>query len=360
MELSEQNVLFFSRSTQHGGTENVILQLCEIFKPYVNKIVICSAAGFNKDKLKKLGIIHYEIPDIENKRVETVLAVCKTIKKIYRKEKITVIHTHCRMAAFYIQILGLYKHCFFINTSHTVFFDKKVLNRYVYKNAHKIACGEMVKKNLSEFYGIKEVEVIHNAVKPFEDEMRVDPGLAQMKTEGYFLIGNVSRLSKEKGVEYFISAIPMVLECRKDVRFFIIGSGQEEHKLKRMCDDLGIDGVVVFMGYRTDIQNVIKQMDLMVLSSLMEGLPLTPIETYSTGKTIVATAVDGTVEIVRDGVDGYLVEPGNSRAIADKIIHLIEHPEIRKQMEKAALQRYKEEFSFDKLAKSYIEYYEKL
>ena len=67
MLLSEQNVLFFSRSNAHGGTENVILQLCEILLPLVNKIVIVTAEGFPTEELQLMGVKHYLVPDIEKK-----------------------------------------------------------------------------------------------------------------------------------------------------------------------------------------------------------------------------------------------------------------------------------------------------
>ena len=90
---------------------------------------------------------------------------------------------------------------------------------------------------------------------------------------------------------------------------------------------------IEFMGFRADIQNIMSQVDLIVLSSLWEGLPLTPMEAFSVGKTIVATSVDGTVEIVKDGENGYLVEPRNSEELANAICKLIDNEPIRKKFE---------------------------
>ena len=109
MEGKEQNILFFTRTMNLGGIENVILQLCEIFKPIVNKIIVCSCGGVNVEKLDNLGIKHYLIPDIENKSFSTIVSVSRTISKIVQEENITIIHTHHRMAAFYISLLKLYK-----------------------------------------------------------------------------------------------------------------------------------------------------------------------------------------------------------------------------------------------------------
>ena len=67
MRLQDQNVLFFTRTMALGGTENVVLQLCEVFRPLVNRIVVCSSGGINEEKLKAMGIAHYTVPDIEQK-----------------------------------------------------------------------------------------------------------------------------------------------------------------------------------------------------------------------------------------------------------------------------------------------------
>ena len=101
-------------------------------------------------------------------------------------------------------------------------------------------------------------------------------------------------------------------------------------------------------------------MDLVVLSSLWEGLPLTPIEAFSVGKTIVATAVDGTVEIVEDKINGLLVEAKHSEQIADRVKYMMENPSEKKQMEANAYLRYITEYSFSNLAEAYIKYYESM
>lgn len=362
MNLQEQNILFFTRTMQLGGTENVILQLCEIFKPLVNKIVVCSCGGINVEKIEKMGIKHILIEDIENKSFPIMLKVIKSLKKIIKDEKISVIHTHHRMAAFYISLLRLYRDCIFINTSHNTFYDKKFLTKFAYKQGHLIACGQMVKKNLVDVFGLPEnqVTVIHNAVKAFDGNVKKDFLIEEMHEKGFFVVGNIGRLSEQKGMEYFIKAIPEVMQKCPNTRFVIVGSGEEEEMLKQLSNELEVDEYLTFLGYREDIQNLMSQIDLIVLSSLWEGLPLTPIEAFSVGKTIVATAVDGTVEIVDDGVDGCLISPKQSKQIADKIIWFIDNDDIRRKMESNSLIHYRNEFSFEKLKSNYCSYYERL
>ena len=361
MKLKSQNILFICRGTQHGGTENVVLQLCEILKPQVNKIVVCSSDGFHVSALSKLEIRHYKIPDIEQKSPRTVFITASIIKKIIKQEKITIIHTHHRMAAFYISFLQLYKKCIFINTSHNTFKNKRYLTRFSYKHGHLVACGEMVKKNLVNYFELPpdKITIIHNAVKPFNGNVIQDDLIKEMHKQGFFVVGNIGRLTKQKGMEYFINAMPDVIKKHKKIRFVIVGSGEDEQKLNELVKKRMVNEYVTFLGYRNDIQNLMSQLDLIVLSSLWEGLPLTPIEAFSVGKTIVATDVDGTGEIVQDGVNGCLISPYKSELIAEKICFLIDNPSIKINYEKRAIERYKKEFLLDKFAESYIEYYER-
>lgn len=362
MELKKQNLLIFTRTMQAGGTENVVLGLCEVFGPLVNKIVVCSGGGLNVDKLAAMKIQHYQIPDIENKNPLTVLHVVKRLKTIVKQEHITVIHTHHRMAAFYISAMRLYKKCLFINTSHNVFEDKKRLTQFAYKKGNLIACGERVKENLTGFYGLaeKQVKVIRNGVKPFWGCEKENPFIKELHNQGYFLVGNVGRLSEQKGMEYFIRAIPEVVKRNANVRFLMIGSGEKEEELKLLAKETGAAAYLYFLGYRDDVQNLMAQLDLLVLSSLWEGLPLTPMEAYSVGRTIVATAVDGTVEIVRDGIDGFLVPSRDSHGIAERISYMVENDSVRHELERNAAERYQSEFSFEVFAEAYISYYEGL
>lgn len=360
MNLENQNLLLFSRTMGLGGTEKVVLQLCEILKPHVNKIIVCSSGGKNVDVLCDMGLKHYEIPDIESKSLKNIASVSKLLLQIIKEENITVIHTHHRMAAFYVSLLGLYRKCTFLNTCHNTFTNKKALTRFAYKHANLIACGEMVKKNLVDFFNLPEsqITVIHNAVKPFEGSVVNDPLIEQFHKEGCFVFANIGRLSEQKGMEYYIRAVPKVIIKHPEARFLIVGVGEDEEKLKTLVDELQVLDYVFFLGYRTDVQNLIAQVDLIVLSSLWEGLPLTPIEVFSAGKTIVATAVDGTVEIVRDRKTGLLIEPRNASKIAEKAIWAIEHQEQIQKMEHSAYKVYIKKFSFESLKRNYVKYYE--
>lgn len=360
MDLTKQNILFITRTMGLGGTETVVLQLCAIFKPMVNNIVVCSCGGENVKRLEKMGIRHYTIPDIEYKSPLAMLKIAYRLCSIVYNERITVIHTHHRMAAFYVAILGLYKKCVFINTSHNTFHNKKNFTAFSYKHASVIACGDMVKKNLVDYFGLsnQKVTVIRNAVAPFNGEIIKDEIIEKLRSEGCFVVGNIGRLTEQKGMEYYIEALPEILNNNTKVHFLVIGIGELEQKLRDLAKQLQVDDHVHFLGYRNDIQNLISQIDLVVLSSLWEGLPLTPIEAFSVGRTVIATKVDGTVEILKNGENGYLIPRRSYRAIAEKTIDLLNHPDRRRNLEKCAYRTYEEGFSIDRFARDMIAYYE--
>lgn len=361
MRLEKQNLLFFTRTMGQGGTENIILQLCEILQLLVNKIVVCSCGGVNVKVLDEMGIKHYTIPDISKKKLISILKVYRELKRIIREEKITVIHSHHRMAALYTEFVaptGVVK----IANAHNTFTDKKKLTRLAYRNTRLIAVGEMVKRNLVDVFNIpdQQVAVIHNAVKPFDGNIQSIAVLEQERRAGHVLVGNVGRLSEQKGMSYFIEAAEITLQKYPEARFFIIGDGEDKAYLHSLVKDKGLTKAVFFLGYRTDVQNAMSQLDFIVLSSLWEGLPLTPIEAYSVGKPVIGTAVDGTPEIIKDSTDGYLVEAKNPKAIAEKVNYLIEHRDICRRMGEKALEKYQREFSLQQFSNRYINFYKEI
>lgn len=361
MVLEKQNILFIVRTMGLGGTENVVLQLCEILAGRVNKIVVCSSGGVHESKLQTMGIKHYTIQDVANKNPVSMLRIYHLIKSIIKREKITIVHSHHRMAAFYAE-LAAPKGVIKVANAHNTFQDKKKLTQFAYRNTEIIAVGEMVRENLTDFFKIPEsqVSVIHNAVKPFEGVVQKISTLDIEKKEGHILIGNIGRLSEQKGMNYFIDAAEIVTRNHPEARFVIVGDGELKNQLHERVKSKHLQDVFLFLGYRNDIQNVISQLDFIVLSSLWEGLPLTPIEAYSVGKTVIGTAVDGTQEIIRNGIDGYLIEPRSAAQIAQKIENLLDQPKIRRKMELQAVQRYQNEFSFEKLKQSYLKLYKEL
>lgn len=356
------NVLFFTRTMGIGGTEKIVLQLCESLKPNLDSISVVSCGGVNETNLCELGIKHYKIPDIEKKDIWTFFIVFKTIIGIIKKENITIVHTHHRMAAFYARLISFFFRFIFVHTAHNTFTDKKLFTRFSLNKCKIIAVGEVVKTNLTKYYGLdaNNITVIHNSIEEDKNEIVPIDEIQLARKQKYFCVGNVGRLSKQKGMVYFVNAIPNILNENKKAKFFIIGDGEDSDKLHQLVSELGLTNDVFFLGFRSDVINVMKQLDVIVLSSLWEGLPLTPIEAFSVNKTVIATDVDGTGEIVRNGVNGILIEPKDSLAIAKAVCLLIDNLNLRQELQNNANKTYYEYFDISYFKKKYKDFYASL
>lgn len=357
------NILMFTRCMGSGGTEKVILQLCEALKKSGNRVIVCAANGVGADKLKQLGIPYVEIPDMQKKSLSVMRSILKSVTHLIQAEEIDIVHTHHRMAAFYLYLIKKFKcrQIKTLNTIHNTFTDKKALTKTAFNHTLNVAVGKNVKDNMMHDYGIRQdrLQVIYNAI----DNSCVRNEKIQMietLSEQYFIVGNIGRINTQKGFEFYVEAAQSIKAQHLPIKLLIIGDGVLRNEIENLAAKKGVNDIVLFMGFQSNILNVIRNLDLVVLSSLWEGFPLTPIETFSMGKTIVATDVPGTVEIVKDGYNGIIVPMKNGKAIAEAITKLYENDELRKQLEANAYTTYKEKFSYEAFCENYSAVYRNL
>jgi glycosyltransferase involved in cell wall biosynthesis len=146
------------------------------------------------------------------------------------------------------------------------------------------------------------------------------------------LIAIVAQLIERKGHSYLLRAMPAILEEHPNTMLLVLGRGSLAAKLKNQVDSLGIGDNVVFAGFRRDIPKLLHELDILVHPASMEGLGVAILQAMAAGVPVVATPVGGIPEAVKDGVNGYLVPPKDSDAIADAVIRLLADPELRARM----------------------------
>ncbi len=166
------------------------------------------------------------------------------------------------------------------------------------------------------------------------------------------LVGMVARVNPQKDYDTLAAAAALVLTRRPDARFIVVGDNSvvdlnREHyaHVSRRLMDLGIADKFIFTGFRSDTANIISALDIFVLCTHREGLPLAILEAMALGKTIVATAVDGIPEVITHGVTGFLHAHGDSERLADAILGCIEDPGLSKKIGAAARERCKQEYN---------------
>lgn len=348
------NILLLTRCMGSGGTETVILQLARCYREAGYGVFVCGEDGPGGDKLRAMEIPFFPIPDMQCKKPAVMLKILSTIGSLLRQHKITVVHTHHRMAAFYATLLRPFYGFAFLNNVHNTFTDKKALTRFSFRGAVNIAVGCAVRDNLVADYGLPEtcIRVIPNAVMPPVLSGNTDPLLGALREQGKFIIANIGRVNTQKGYEYYLEAAKLLQDM--PFAFLVVGDGVRLEEMQQKALDLGLSDSVHFLGFRTDVSDVIAQCDLVVLSSLWEGFPLTPIEVFSVGKTIVATAVPGTLEIVTHEENGLIVPLKDPAAIAEGILRLYRDPDLRSRLEKQGQCTYREKFSYDAFCQHYL------
>ncbi len=169
----------------------------------------------------------------------------------------------------------------------------------------------------------RRIHVIPNAIDPARYD-GTDPGgrdrLLELFTEPpRRVIGAAGRLSPEKGYGVFVEAAAALVRDCPDVGFVHFGDGPLRAELEQRVERLGLGGRFVFAGFRTDLHRVYRHLDLFVLPSYTEGLPVVVLEAFASGVPVVATAVGGTPEVVADGENGRLVPAGDPAALARAI-----------------------------------------
>ena len=207
---------------------------------------------------------------------------------------------------------------------------------------------------LVKIYSGIEVEQFQN--QPSNPELKSRFGIEPQET----VIGVVSKLWKGKGHEILIDAIARLLERGYSIKLLIVGEGYLEGRLKEKVKHLGMERVVVFTGFWSNVPEVTAILDISALPSFYEGMGRVVLEAMAAGKPVVASRVGGLTELVEDQVTGYLIPPGDVDALVKRLEALITNPDLRKEMGRRGSQRVGEKYSAETMVKKIHEVYGKL
>ncbi|MCA1961072.1 MAG: glycosyltransferase [Desulfomonile sp.] len=174
------------------------------------------------------------------------------------------------------------------------------------------------------------------------------------------VIVTVGRLYPQKGHAWLLNAFQRVLRNAPEAVLLIVGQGPLRDELEHRAGALGISRSVRFLGERRDVQAILPCADLYVQASLWEGMPNAVMEAMSCGKPVIATNVDGTRELLEHGTTGWLVEPGNHEALADRIMYALVHPEEAARLGNAAEELIRREFSVEVMVSRFDRLYRDL
>jgi len=178
--------------------------------------------------------------------------------------------------------------------------------------------------------------------------------------ENQIVIGTVGRLNIWKGQKYLLEAMRLVLDNTKDVILLVVGDGNEIENLTNITDRLGINANVKLLGWRTDVVEILKCLDIFVLPSLEEAFSTAILEAMSESKPIIATNVGGNTEAVADGYNGVIVPPRDAESLSKAILSLVYDRNKRIQFGCRSREIVEEKFDLVKIIDEYDRLYESL
>jgi len=218
----------------------------------------------------------------------------------------------------------------------------------------------------------KKILVIPNGIReggmPTEEDRRRTRREVGI-TENATVVGVIGRLSEEKGVRYLIESSEEILRESGDVTFMIVGEGVQrevlEKQARKVCENVYGEGKewkkrFVFTGFREDVSRLLSSMDILVLPSIVEGLPMALLEGMAAAKPVVATQVGAVPDVVKDGETGVLVAPQKPSALSEAIKKLLGDGELSQRMGRRGRERIIEEYSASRMAERYAEMYGEL
>ncbi|KJS04833.1 MAG: hypothetical protein VR77_10445 [Flavobacteriales bacterium BRH_c54] len=312
----------------------------------------------------------------------------KKLKDIIKEFQPDIVHTHAskagtlgRMAAYKCKV-PVIVHTFHGHVFHSYFGKTKTvfyknIERYLAKKSTKIiAISDIQKNELTQRHKICDKNKV--AVVPLGFDLRRFQEDYESKRNDFrkhylleddeIAIGIIGRLVPIKNHTLFLKAIDQLLKkTTKKVRVFIIGDGEEKENLIQYCKEFNIDFTefnkqkkkvtITFTSWVKNVDWANAGLDIIALSSLNEGTPVSLIEAQAANNPIVTTNVGGVENVVQKDKTGLVVPSGNNQAFSEALLKLVENDALRKQMSEKGWEFVKEKFHYERLVNDMRELY---
>lgn len=362
-----QHLLFLSDILEGmGGAERNLVLLAKYFRERGVKVtVLCLKGGEVSDLLKKDG---FPVHILNLGKILSFKGLCGIwkIRSLIHREKVSAVMTYhlssdiigcCIATITRVPVISSRRDLGFqLSAKHNLFY--RLCNRqYTAITAVSVA----VKDAVVDTQGVdpSRVTVIHNGVAPeffsYPKNKEKDYGIANNQIK----ICCLANIRPIKGHDFLLESIGLLKASNSDFVFYFVGLFDKDdpyfQELQRKIRELKIEDHVRFIGGipGNEVFEFLRKMDISVLASLSEGMPNTLLESMAAGLPVVATAVGGSVEVVKHGETGYLVPPEDVEKLSEKILLLLENPEKRQEMAQKARQRFRKKFFIEIMTDRY-------
>jgi glycosyltransferase involved in cell wall biosynthesis len=294
------------------------------------------------------------------------LGAYKAINEVLRSRQIDVIHAHSIF--FQLSLLGTLlgkRHKVpVVTTAHlgsvrdlggryalpSMAYERTLGRAVLAGSARVVAVSEAVRRHVSGLGAGAKTVTIPNGV----DAALFSPGLRDSSRVRALFVG---RLVFNKGPQFLLAALPEVLQRFPGTEIVIVGDGPMRADLEATVKRMGLERNVAFLGERDDVAAILKQGDILVRPSLLEGLPLAVLEGMASGLAVIATRVGGTPELIEHGRTGLLIDPGQPQQLADALLQLLANPTGRAEMGRMAREHIESSYDWDRNAEQTLVIY---
>ncbi|MFH1778036.1 MAG: glycosyltransferase family 4 protein [Candidatus Omnitrophota bacterium] len=348
--MNKIKVFYIITKLELGGAQLYTLDLIKTLdRDKFQPVLLSSDHGFLVEEVKRQAFCKtYFLPALKREinPLLDLLAFVKIIKCI-RDEKPDIVHTHSSKAGILgrwaAKIDGVKK---IIHTIHGFPFyeyQNKII-KYFYIFLEKITAKittqlitvskSDIQKGLKYKIGTLEKYVTIQCIMPTErfkiSQDEIDKVKADFRLKnGVKIVGMVACFKPQKAPLDFIEMCCSVLKRLPDTKFILVGDGILRKKIEQRIRQYNLEGKIILTGWRRDVPEILSVMDVFVLTSKWEGLPVAIMEAMYMGVPVVANCVDGVQELVQDKVTGYLVSPGDIEGMANRVVELLANDKKR-------------------------------
>ncbi len=357
---------FIVNNLNVGGLEKVVINLVNYLDKDTFDIHLICLSGegelFNTLELEREKIL------VLDKKSGVDISLFLKIRRFLIDHDIRIVHAHNFGPLIYSGIsskLIFFKRPLVIYSEHNQVYRQ--IKKGITRTKLSLSFADIiltVSSKLKEFYemelGIsKNVITVYNGIPGSAQNFEpIDKESIGLKIDT-FVVGTAVVLSEQKGIIYLLDAAKKIKQEGKNIQIVIAGDGVLRAELESLSSRSGLDDIVKFIGYRSDVHALINMYDVYVLPSLWEGLPLALLEALSMGKPIIATEVGGNSEIVEDRVNGLIVPSKNSDALFEAMILMSEEEDLVAHYKDNNKTKFVNEFSLASMIENHSGIYKK-
>ena len=356
----KKKILYFMVADFFGGVSKVVQDMCKGLSDN-NEIEIFLITNKNSKKYYK---------EIKGLNIFIINSTSKIelffyIKKIIEENEIEIIHSHDNTTSLLSLIyktvfnkkIKIISHIHACNEWLKRYNFKKIIDMLI-RNKYdlNIFCGENVRKFYLEnanYLNRKKTIVLSNSVYL--------PQKKFLKKETKNIYGYVGRLSEEKGIFDLIKEVQKKIDLFENKKFYIIGSGPQENEIKNYIKKHSMDRNFIFLGFKTKLEFFYEVMDVLLIPSHTEALPMVLLEAMAQGVLVLSMDVGIIGEVIENKKNGFLIKKGNYKEFVDTLLALDNEKENEiKYLRENAYRTVKINYNYDLFLKKLIEIYKSI